>query len=405
MSQASGVQLSVVVPTFNERDNIVEVVKRLDASLQDISWEVIFVDDFSPDGTAQRVRQVAAHDTRVRLIHRHNRRGLSSAVVEGGLAAMGDVVAVMDGDLQHDESVLPQMYNIVASGEAEIASASRFLLEDGADGLSSETRLKISNTGIAVANKVFNLDLTDPLTGFFAIRRTVFENALPNLSGVGFKILLDLIASAKPAPKVAEVPFKFRERQHGESKLDNRVMYDFFLFFLEKKTQPFIPLPSNVISFFVANGVGLAMHLLVLFGLMQFAAMEFLPSQFLATLVTIAFIFSVNNALNYSDRRMKGWRFYRGLMFYGLLSTIGIAVNLIVASSFYETVNVAMFTPAVPALAGATMTVFWNYIASKVFDLAQSSISRRAVARRKVPKLPETETSLDPNVMKTAAEH
>ncbi|MEM9196240.1 MAG: polyprenol monophosphomannose synthase, partial [Pseudomonadota bacterium] len=278
---SGGIALSVVVPTFKERDNIAEIVARLDRVLAGIGWEVIFVDDASPDGTADAVRVIARHDTRVRLILRHNRRGLSSAVVEGALAASGEVVAVMDGDLQHDESVLPELYAAVAvppagtdaSGNApgnapgdapgdapEIASASRFLREDGADGLSSARRLQISNTGIRIANAAFGLRMTDPLTGFFAMRRAVLLRALPRLSGLGFKILLDLVTAAEPRPRITELPFRFRERLHGESKLDNRVMYDFFLFFIEKKIGRFLPLPARFISFSMINAVGIAVH-------------------------------------------------------------------------------------------------------------------------------------------------
>ena len=225
-------ELSVVVPTYNESKNIPEMVRRLNETLKDISWELIFVDDSSPDGSADVVRSIAREDHRIRLISRHNRRGLASAVVEGALAASADVVAVMDGDLQHDESVLPDMYYKVRDGEADVVSASRFLREDGADGLSSATRVAISNNGIKLSNFVFNLKMTDPLTGFFVVRRDVVRRALPELSELGFKVLMDVIVSAKPRPRVLEVPFKFRERQHGESKLDNKVMYEFFLFFI-----------------------------------------------------------------------------------------------------------------------------------------------------------------------------
>ena len=195
-TQQDEIKLSVVVPTFNESANVPEMVRRLGETLCDIPWEVIFVDDASPDGTADVVRSLAREDRRVRLISRHNRRGLASAVVEGALAASAEIVAVMDGDLQHDESVLPEMYRKVADNEAEIVSASRFLREDGADGLSSDTRVAISNTGIRLSNAMFKLDMTDPLTGFFVVRRSVVRRALPDLSELGFKVLMDLVIFA-----------------------------------------------------------------------------------------------------------------------------------------------------------------------------------------------------------------
>lgn len=277
-------KLSVVVPTFNESKNVGEMVRRLDATLSGVPWEVIFVDDASPDGTADIVRSMAREDHRVRLISRHNRRGLASAVVEGALAASADIVAVMDGDLQHDESVLPGMYQMVRNGEADVVSASRFLTEDGADGLSSQTRVAISNNGIKLSNWVFNLDMTDPLTGFFVVRRDVVRRALPDLSELGFKVLMDIIISAQPRPRVKEVPFKFRERVHGESKLDNRVMYEFFLFFIEKKISSILPLPARFLSFAFINSIGILVHLAVLFPLMLILGEgSFINAQIVAT--------------------------------------------------------------------------------------------------------------------------
>lgn len=381
--------LSVVVPTFNERDNIAEIVSRLDKCLPDIQWEVIFVDDFSPDGTAQRIRRIAARDRRVRLITRHNRRGLSSAVIEGALAAAGDVVAVMDGDLQHDESVLPELYRIVADGEADIALASRFLLEDGADGLASDTRLKISNTGIALANMMFGLKLTDPLTGFFAIDRSVVENALPNLSGVGFKVLLDLITATRPKPRVKEIPFRFRERQHGESKLDNRVMYDFFLFFIEKKIAPLVPLPARFISFAMINGFGIFIHLLALTAMISGLKMSFDHGQLIATIIAMGFNYSANNALTYNDRRRKGWRFATGFLIFAALSSFGIVANVGIASAVHREYTSLIYL--LPAALGAMITVVWNYIATQAFVWSETHMSGLGRARLRMPRLPDAD--------------
>jgi len=244
-SQATPTQLSIVIPTYNERENVGELVRRIEAVLNGIAWEIVFVDDNSPDGTAEQVRGLARADRRVRLISRHNRRGLASAVVEGALAASAEIVAVMDGDLQHDEAVLPEMFRTVAQDQADIVSASRFLSENGADGLSSEQRVQISNTGIRLANKLFGLEMTDPLTGFFVVRRDVIKRALPELSELGFKILLDLVASTPGPLRVKEVAFRFRSRVHGDSKLDNRVMYDFPV--LHRKEDQPVPAPAGTV--------------------------------------------------------------------------------------------------------------------------------------------------------------
>lgn len=362
---ADHVQISVVVPTFNEKKNIAILRERVSSALAGMNWELIFVDDASPDGTADAVRLLSRQDRRVRLISRHNRRGLSSAVVEGALAASAEIVAVMDGDLQHDESILPQMYAAVASGKAEIASASRFLQQDGADGLSSAARLRMSNRGIRLANAAFGLKLTDPLTGFFVIRRDVLVRALPDLSEQGFKILLDVITAAKPRPRVQEVPFRFRAREHGESKLDNKVMYDFFLFFLEKKIGHFLRLPARFLSFGLINVVGIILHLLVLEAGLAWLGMSFAAAQLLATMLAMAFNYYANNLVTYNDRQLRGADFYTGFVIFALLCSVGVVANVGVATMLH--LQYANIAHELPAVAGAMITAVWNYAATKLF--------------------------------------
>ena len=379
-TQQDEIKLSVVVPTFNESANVPEMVRRLGETLCDIPWEVIFVDDASPDGTADVVRSLAREDRRVRLISRHNRRGLASAVVEGALAASAEIVAVMDGDLQHDESVLPEMYRKVADNEAEIVSASRFLREDGADGLSSDTRVAISNTGIRLSNAMFKLDMTDPLTGFFVVRRSVVRRALPDLSELGFKVLMDLVISAKPRPRVAEVPFKFRSRVHGESKLDNRVMYDFFLFFVEKKIARVLPLPARFLSFAFVNSIGILVHLAVLVPLVSLAGAAFATGQFLATLVAMFFNYAVNNLVTYRDRQLKGANFYFGFIVFGVLCSLGVLANVGVSTVLHR--DYPQIVYLLPAVAGALITVVWNYVATQAFVWGRTKFPGAALRKR-----------------------
>ena len=362
---SDAIELSVVVPTFNERDNVAEIVVRLDRALRGRSWEVVFVDDDSPDGTAAAVRALARRDPRVRLISRHNRRGLSSAVVEGALAAAADVIAVMDGDGQHDETVLPVLHEAVAGGGADVAAASRFLLADGAAGLSSERRLRISNAGIRMANVAFGLDLTDPLTGFFALRRDVLERALPRLSESGFKILLDVITAAGPGLRVVEVPFRFRAREHGESKLGSRVLYDFALFILEKRIGRYVALPARFLSFAIVNGMGIVLHLAVLAAAMRVLSMGFVAAQLVATMLAMFFNYTVNNTVTYSDRRLRGRDYYVGFVIFSALCSVGIVGNVGVAAMLHQ--RFQGLDLVAPALAGAVITMVWNYAATRAF--------------------------------------
>ncbi|MDB5574556.1 MAG: dolichol monophosphate mannose synthase, partial [Tardiphaga sp.] len=207
-------RLSVIVPTFNERDNVVTLVQRLDVALAGIAWEVIFVDDNSPDGTSDVVRMLARQDPRVRCIRRIGRRGLSGACIEGMLASSAPVAAVIDGDLQHDETQLAKMLGLIEAGSAELVIGSRYVEGGSADSFNQQ-RLGASRFATAVAQRVLRVKIADPMSGFFMIRRDRFEQLAPQLSTQGFKILLDVIATAEGDLRVIEVPYTFGSRMHG----------------------------------------------------------------------------------------------------------------------------------------------------------------------------------------------
>lgn len=373
--------VSIVSPTFNEKANIAPLLERIEAALGPTGWEIVFIDDASPDGTASEVREHARRDRRVRVVERHGRRGLASAVVEGAFAAAADVVVVMDADLQHDPAYIPSLLAPIQNGEADVCAASRFLTADGADGLSSKGRRSLSLAGVALANRALGLTLSDPLTGFFAFRRDVLVSAAPRLSEQGFKILLDLIVSARPRPRVSETPFAFKERLHGDSKLDSAVLYEFALFLAEKTVGRVVPVSGRFMSFALVGGLGVFVHLAVMqivFWLDRAVyagggaaeAGVFAGAQLAGALSAMSSNFAINNALTYRDRRLRGWGFVRGLVLFALLCSIGLAANVGVASA----IN-ARFAPAwaLSALAGILVGTVWNYAStSKVVWKARS---------------------------------
>src|SRR5690349_4451558 len=262
-SQATALpQLSVVVPTFNERDNVTVLYRRLEATLSGISWEVVFVDDNSPDGTWEVVRGLARKDSRVRCIRRIGRRGLSGACIEGILASNCLYAAVIDADLQHDETQLPKMVALLRSGEAELVIGSRYIEGGSADGLNKQ-RAGASQLATEVAKRTLKVEVADPMSGFFMIRRDRFEQLAPKLSTQGFKILLDVIATAQGKLRTIEIPYTFGSRQHGESKLDSMVALDFLGLVLAKLTNDVDSL--RFLLFAMVGGTGLVVHLTVLF--------------------------------------------------------------------------------------------------------------------------------------------
>ncbi|MBS0959165.1 MULTISPECIES: polyprenol monophosphomannose synthase [Acetobacter] len=225
--------ISIIVPCYNECANIRPLVKALHSALGDYSWEVVFVDDNSPDGTIHEVRKLAAENSHVRGILRIGRKGLSSAVIEGALSSSASVIAVMDGDMQHDETCLPAMIRAILDDQHDMAVASRHIEGGSCDGLSSAWRHLLSQSGIKLAQCLTSAPVTDPMSGFFAMKREWFEARAPELSGKGFKILLELLLVSSEPVKLKEVPMVFRDRLHGESKLSPKVMILFLVMLAE----------------------------------------------------------------------------------------------------------------------------------------------------------------------------
>src|SRR3954465_8323125 len=167
-------ELSVIVPTFKERGNVAELVRRLDLALAGTAWEAIFVDDNSPDGTAAAVKEIAARNSRVRCLKRGGRRGLAGACFEGMLSSAAPFVAVIDADLQHDEKVLPAMLARLQKGEADLVAATRYVAGGSAASF-SEGRGAISRLATRMTHKMVGTPLSDPMSGFFMLRRDRFD--------------------------------------------------------------------------------------------------------------------------------------------------------------------------------------------------------------------------------------
>jgi len=350
--------LTVVVPCYNERPNVAPLVGKLDAALDGISWEAVFVDDNSPDGTAAEVRRIAQTDARIRCIRRIGRRGLASAVIEGAMSSSAPYVAVMDGDLQHDETRLPAMLTALQSNRYDLAVGSRHV-EGGDDaGLSSHWRHLLSNWGIRLAQAFLPVRLSDPMSGFFMIRQPLFEQLAGQLTGQGFKILLDLALSS-PAPlRLTEVPYVFHERVAGESKLDALVLTQFVGLLLDKVFGGLLPL--RFISFALVGAIGVVVHLIVLTTALKVAGLSFEVAQAIATVFAMIFNFQLNNEITYRDQRLRGPRLWRGLLVFIVVCGIGAVANVGIAKALYDSHTAWSIAGAI----GAVIGVVWNYAVS-----------------------------------------
>jgi dolichol-phosphate mannosyltransferase len=354
-------ELAVVIPTLNERDNVPIVVERLNRVLAGVEWEAIFVDDDSTDGTAEAVRQLSRHQSNIRCVQRLGRRGLSSACIEGVLASSAPYVAVMDGDLQHDEALLPQMLAKIKAEHLDIVVASRYVAE-GSVGEWDHSRVAISDFACKLGRLVVKADLTDPMSGFFMVERSAFAGAMRQLSGQGFKILLDLFASTPRPFAFAELPLHFRERLHGESKLDTLVAWEYVMLLLQKLLGPAVPVRFMLFS--LIGGLGVVTHLLALWLMLHAAGAGFAAAQGVATVVAMTGNFMLNNLFTYRDRRLRGWRLLSGLGSFYAVCGAGAAANVGVAAHLFGGGDHSWW---LAGLAGAAVSVVWNYAMSSVF--------------------------------------
>lgn len=353
-------ELSVIVPTFNEVGNVADLVQGIDAVLPEIAWEVVFVDDDSTDGTVAALRDLARRDSRVRVVHRIGRRGLSSAVVEGIMTTSSPYLAVMDADLQHDEAILPRMLEALMSGHVEIVVGTRYAAGGGI-GAWDRKRALISRLSTRVARLVLHADLTDPMSGYFALTRNTFDSAVRQLSSQGYKILLDLFASLPASPRVREIPYTFRTRRSGTSKLDALVAWEYVVLILDKLCGHLIPV--RFFLFALVGTLGIIVHFASLWLLHRVGHIGFAFAQTGATFVAMTVNFLLNNIFTYRDQRVRGRGLLVGLLSFYAVCSVGLVANVGVGSFVFT----QQYTWWMAGGAGALIGAVWNYAATSVF--------------------------------------
>lgn len=356
-------ELAVVIPVFNESANVADMVRRLDAALAGRAWEAIFVDDDSPDGTADVARAIARADPRIRVIQRLGRRGLSTACVEGMCATAAPFAAVIDGDGQHDERLLSQMLDALrAEPDLDVAIGSRFV-PGGGTGEWDKDRVAKSEFATRIAKRVLKADLADPMSGFFMIRTDVLRELAPRLSAIGFKILLDIMTASPRPLRFREFAYTFRTRRAGESKLDHVVAMEYLIALYDRMFGRAIPVRF---AMFAAIGLlGLGVHLAALSFLFVGLGSSFLAGTIFATWVAMTFNFFLNNALTYRDRRLTGARaLFDGWVSFCLVCAVGAIANVGIAAFLHDMRDGAW---AVSAAAGVAVAAVWNYALSSRF--------------------------------------
>ena len=353
-------ELSIVVPTYCEHDNVAPLVALVESALVGVGWELIFVDDNSTDDTAGRVWNMARTDCRIRCLRRVGRRGLSSACIEGMLSTGATYLAVMDADLQHDPALLPAMLATLRQGHADLVLASRYM-PGGSVGVWSSDRAHISSMATRLAFLVTRQPVSDPMSGYFMLRRASFERALPRLTSIGFKILLDIIASSPTPLRLVEVPLQFGKRLHGASKLSPGVAWEFGLLIADKFLGQ--RLPVRFISFAFVGSVGAMLHLLTLVTLFKGWHLPFALGQGAGVLVAMIFNYTFNNLITYGDRTLRAGAWWRGLTTFMAICSFGMLANVGVATLLFNQHTVW----GVASIAGMVVGSVWNFSVSSKY--------------------------------------
>jgi len=364
-------QLAVIVPTFNERDNVVSLFDLVTKALGEIPFEFIVVDDNSPDGTAAVVKELARRHPNVRCIHRIGRRGLSSAVIEGISASAAPYFAVIDADHQHDERILPQMLDKALAGDDIVVGTRYSAGGQVGEGL-SKTREAGSRLATQLSGLVTGKSLSDPMSGFFLMRREIFDEIAPKLSNEGFKILLDIIVSAGRHREkngkqlvIGEVPYTFRPRNAGESKMSSIVVVQFLGLVFSKLTGGLLP-PTFLLFAFV-GGLGVLVNMAALGIAGRILNVndpgDFAKAQTIAVIVAMTFNFVLNNELTYANRKLRGWKWLRGLLIFYVVCSIGAIASVSVGTWIY-TIDKSFW---LAGIAGVIMSVVFNYSVTRVF--------------------------------------
>jgi dolichol-phosphate mannosyltransferase len=351
---SGALELAVVIPTYNERGNVATIIQRVSHVLSNICHEIVVVDDDSPDGTFEAVREIAQRQSNVRLIRRIGRRGLASACLEGLMSTAAPYIAVIDGDLQHDESILPQMLARARQDNLDVVVATRNG-EGGSMGEFSRARVRLSDLGKKLSRLVLHSAVSDPMSGFFLVDRRFADEVVYRTSGIGFKILVDLLGSARRPVRIAEIPFTFRTRQAGQSKLDLAVNLEYLYLVLDKLIGGRIPL--RFVMYTLVGATGVILHLATL-GLVYLGGhASFETSQLVATFLAMTLNFLLNNLFTYRDARLRGKRLVTGLLSFYLACSIGSAINLSVSNNLLQYGVPWLMS----GLAGLAISSVWNY--------------------------------------------
>jgi|TARA_X000000368_G_scaffold4609_1_gene3524 dolichol-phosphate mannosyltransferase len=356
--------ISIVIPTFNEVKNIIPLLKTLINIVIDFKYEIIVVDDDSPDGTSQEIVKFMKDNKKVKLITRVGRSGLSSAIKEGLIFAQGKYLLVLDGDGQHEPTFVLNMIKRIKKNKVAIIIGSRFLNSSRLEGLSKKRSI-----GSKVANKIAGAslpknysNLTDHLSGCFCLNKEKTEYLIRKIEINGFKFLYELLSVSKGKLIVEEVPLIFKERRYGNSKLDLAIVWDFFISILHSFT--FRVIPRRAISFGLVGFTGIFVQLFITSFLTRILLIEFYDALPFAIICAATSNFLINNQVTFRSNRLIKLALLIGFFKFLLIASLPIIANIGITTAFYKYISADTF---IAQIAGIVIVYAWNYLASSSF--------------------------------------
>ncbi|MDC3107615.1 glycosyltransferase family 2 protein [Paracoccaceae bacterium] len=354
--------ISIIIPTYNEKENISKILEKLEKVLKAIAYEIIFVDDNSPDGTSKEVKSFMEKSSKIRLIHRIGRRGLSGAVIEGIFAANSELVAVMDCDLQHDETKLSDMMALFSKNiSLDLVIGSRFT-ERGE--ISHKAFSKIREMGSKITTllvkRLLSINSSDPLSGFFMVKKETFLRSADNLQTQGFKILADFLATSGRNIEIKEIGYKFTNRVAGESKMSFLTVLELIGLVFSQILQGRVSI--RFILFCMVGLSGIFVQLLIT-GVSMFLINQFPTSQTLGIIAAMTSNYFLNNSITFKERRLKSFELIRGLFSFYLVCSLGAFANIAIASYVFGFSSNWLISSFVGAIFGAV----WNFTLTSIF--------------------------------------
>lgn len=353
-------ELAVVIPTLNERDNVGPLIERLESALGGLRWEAVFVDDDSRDGTAALLREIGRSKPYIRVLQRIGRRGLTSACIEGMMASAAPYLAVIDADLQHDETILPVMLRKLRDEGLDLVVASRNLEQDGM-GEFPEARVRLSEAGKRLSRFVARAELSDPMSGYFLLDRRFLDEVADRMSAISFKVLVDMVSSSKRPVRFGEVPYRFRQRLHGESKLDPNTLVEYLVLIVHKVIGGRVPV--RFVLFSIVGSVGVLIHLIALSIAIALYNATFSQAQLIATSIAMLSNFLLNNEFTFRERKLRGPALITGGVTYFAVCAAG-GVSSLALGLYLNGYGVPWWAAGA---AGTIIAAVWNFGVTSVF--------------------------------------